>query len=353
MKKYNLNQYDDLERNIFFWIKTYLTNKLLTINISNISFDKKHYCDLILESTSEEELKKIQKDIVKYKIMSFYNYSSVMLHFYNFLKKENIIKNIKEINNSFIYDEFITKELKKKTASTKRRFYMITINFFNFIDDTSIANDNFQFNITQNERDKKDVNNNIIYLHDNEIIDFNYFLDKNNNLEIKEKLMLKIFLFSGITASEMINLKIKDIGYIKDNKGKGILNLHVSKNEEGHIARNIPLPKKFIESCYNKYKTTIIDNYPDDNPLFFTLSLQIILQITKKAFKDSGIKKEKITTEIFRNTFAIYLKNQRFQDIDIQKLLGHLNLKATYAITKYATKTNYLCSDEFELLAIE
>lgn len=365
MEKYNLNKYDKLEKNIFFWIKKYLSNKLSTLNTSKASseFDKETYCNKILETTSQEELKDIQKDVVKYKIMSFYNYSSVMLYFYNSIVENKFnIKSMQEINNDIIYNGFIVNILKDKSTLTKKRFYMITINFFNFIDENSISNNNFRFNIEQNEKDKKHNNSDLIYLNDDEIIKFNNFLDVTNNIEIGNKLLLKIFLFSGISASELINLKVKDLAYINNpiDKYSSILNLHIKSIGE-EKSRDIPLPKIFVEDCFMLYKEMILDKYECKGfyPLFFltiytnkieSLSLKTILQITKKAFQDSGINKNKITTEIFRNTFAIYLKNQRFEDKYIQKLLGHQNLKATYAITKHATKTSYLCSDEFELL---
>jgi len=367
MQKHNLIQHNDLKKDLFFWIKVYLGNKLLTINTTKASqeFDDSVYYNKILECTSKDKLEAIQKEILKYKLMSFYNYSSVMISFYTFIEQhQSNIKTIKDINNQLIYENFRGKYLEKKSYTTKKRFYMAIINFFNFIDQHCISDDDFKFNMVQDKRDKSSASDednkeskSIIYLDDKEIVQFNNSLDRDYNLSTRDKLLLKVLLFSGITASELINIKVEDITYGVDekiSKDKKVLKLHIKGDDI--TSRDIPLPLRFIYDCYDQY---IMTNYIKKDEYLFSskyndtnkqLSTQTILQITKKAFQSSGIVKDKITTEIFRNSFAIYLKNQRFQDKEIQKLLGHHNLKATYAITKYATKTNYLCSDEFELL---
>lgn len=141
----------------------------------------------------------------------------------------------------------------------------------------------------------------------------------------RDKAMLELLYATGIRASELINLDIKDINlrsgvlYCKGNKG----------------VRSIPVyPSAVVAvSDYIYRMRGLIADPNGDDALFVNLNggrltRQGFWKIVKSYAADAGITKE-ITPHTIRHSFALHLLENGASVKDIQTMMGHADISST------------------------
>ena len=141
----------------------------------------------------------------------------------------------------------------------------------------------------------------------------------------RDKAMLELLYATGIRASELINLNIKDL-----NLRSGVLYCRGSKG-----VRSIPVYTSAVVavSDYIYRMRGLITGPESGNALFVNLNggrltRQGFWKIVKGYATEAGITKE-ITPHTLRHSFALHLLENGASVKDIQTMMGHADISST------------------------
>lgn len=141
----------------------------------------------------------------------------------------------------------------------------------------------------------------------------------------RDKAMLELLYATGIRASELINLNIKDI-----NLRSGVLYCRGNKG-----IRSIPVYPSAVVSVsdYIYRMRGLIAGSESGNALFVNLNggrltRQGFWKIVKGYATEAGITKE-ITPHTLRHSFALHLLENGASVKDIQTMMGHADISST------------------------
>lgn len=141
----------------------------------------------------------------------------------------------------------------------------------------------------------------------------------------RDKAMLELLYATGIRASELINLNVKDL-----NLRSGVLYCRGSKG-----VRSIPVyPSAVVAVSDYIYRMRGLITGPESgNALFVNLNggrltRQGFWKIVKGYATEAGITKE-ITPHTLRHSFALHLLENGASVKDIQTMMGHADISST------------------------
>ncbi|MBY0379144.1 MAG: tyrosine-type recombinase/integrase [Burkholderiales bacterium] len=279
---------------------------------------------------------------------SIYSIKSILERFYDFVADEfaeNELLTIFDINKYFLSNYLNKLSTQNLNKNSQKLHLSIINNFLNDLADTDIQKygvirnniNGVKIKVEQKEKDsftqneQKLISNYLIRLDA-----INSFLAQRNAL------LVKILMYTGIRASELINLKWSDISeYYDENqgliytlliKGKG------NKERYTYIAYDI----------INKNLEYLKENSPHRIYVFSTTQGNIcnrsmLYEGISHLLSQAGITKSGL--HIFRHTFARTLVDKDVNLSTIKDLLGHSNITITaqfYAKTNENAKRNAL-----------
>ena len=168
-----------------------------------------------------------------------------------------------------------------------------------------------------------------------ERIFINLYDSKQTNKEIYI-LVLKLIYLSGLRISEALNLKWSDINY-QDNS--------IYVYGKGSKERKVFIIKDFLDHL------KILDK---KNQFVFTLnnkkiSARSVNKFLENCYNDSIIE-YKLSTHIFRHSFATTMLENNADIRHIQKLLGHSSISTTEIYTKVAKSMKKRILDSYHPL---
>ena len=143
---------------------------------------------------------------------------------------------------------------------------------------------------------------------------------------LKHKAILSTIYSAGLRVSEAINLRISDIM----SKEMKIRVRNGKRNKERYTL----LSQKNLELLRIYWKKFGYKNYSPDDYLFISrltktkLTTRCIEMAMEKSMRKSGIVK-KATVHTLRHSFATHLMNDDVELVNIQRLMGHSNIKTT------------------------
>ncbi len=168
-----------------------------------------------------------------------------------------------------------------------------------------------------------------------EQIFMNLYNSKQTNKELYI-LVLKLIYLSGLRISEALNLKWSDIN-LQDNS--------IYVYGKGSKERKVYIIKDFLDHLKNLDKK---------NQFVFTLnskkiSARSVNKFLENCFKDSLIK-DKLSSHVFRHSFATTMLENNADIRHIQKLLGHSSISTTEIYTKVAKSMKKRVLDSYHPL---
>ena len=134
--------------------------------------------------------------------------------------------------------------------------------------------------------------------------------------------ILQVFLQTGIRVSELANLKIADIDFIKPSitvRGKGSVEREIALEKKGVHALRSYLIVRGVDSVSQR----VFLNYQGE-----PISERGIRKLVVKYRKEAGITK-KASCHTLRHTFATYKAEKGVSAYQLQQWLGHANLNTT------------------------
>ncbi|MCD4693931.1 tyrosine-type recombinase/integrase [bacterium] len=141
----------------------------------------------------------------------------------------------------------------------------------------------------------------------------------------KHKLMMELAYSGGLRASEIINLKIKDIDLAE-------LIIHI-KGAKGNKNRITVFPEKLVIDIKKLGSNRNFNDYVFASERGGRLTERTAQKVFENALKKSGIKKE-ATFHSLRHSFATHLLENGTDVRYVQELLGHANIRTTQIYTK-------------------
>jgi site-specific recombinase XerD len=222
-----------------------------------------------------------------------------------FLKKVN---NPKRIRKSEI-KEFLNDLSERKRAGSTMNVYLSAIKF--------LVNDVLRKNINLNLRYSKTPKRLPIFLTRDELR--RLFQSIENP---KHKLMIELMYSAGLRVSELLHLRARDFevdmgyGWIRKGKGNKDRPFIIAKRLKDEIVYYI-IENKLTQDDFLFARNRVIP-----------LTVRTVQEILKKAAKKAGIKK-KVHPHMLRHSFGTHLVEEENDLIDVQKLLGHNDVKTT------------------------
>jgi len=339
----NLEQYQDLKKDLFYWVKYYMIDRIVELDKSKAKEDL-DISALVNEINNKvadiDDLMVVCREAQRLGIAGISTYANKLHRLFNYLTTLPY-DSIRDIDDTTIRD-YVLKANHSESDAAKISLYKYAKYFFNFIQEKNIYYEDekpYFFNIG------KDINGNpipllrtrkeqkeLIFLSakelkqlDTSILTYPHY--KNELDKVKSVLIMRFFIYSGITVSELINLTFDDIIYLDDGDKNTVLEIEVGTPKK----RVIPIPKKRFIKYLNSYKElSECDNifFCSKNKMTKT-SRQTISALLKKQLEYAGINKAQMIPEILKNSFGIYLASKGVSAKKIQKLLGHSNLQTT------------------------
>ena len=146
----------------------------------------------------------------------------------------------------------------------------------------------------------------------------------------KHQLMVCLLYSSGLRASELLNIRVRDLeldknyGYVRNGKGGKDRLITISKNLTPAIRKLIE--KENLEGSDYLFKSNRGKKY----------HIKSLQKIVQNASKKAGLKK-KIHPHTLRHSFATHLIENGYDVTNVQALLGHKSPETTLIYTHIAS----------------
>ena len=228
-----------------------------------------------------------------------------------FVKFESINQNIKKYISSLRKKNISNTTINRKISSLK--------NFLKFLHSEKIIKD-INLDIFESLNNAKKIPKAISKDEINKI-----FNSLNNSNHINKNIyiiVLKLMYLSGLRISEALALKWSDL-----SKSNMTLNIYGKGSKE----RKSYLTRDFLDTLYSLKK--------DESFVFCIkgkkISVRSVNKFLDKAYKE-GLIDYKISSHVFRHSFATSMLENDADIRHIQKLLGHSSISTTEIYTKVA-----------------
>ncbi|EAK0436469.1 integrase [Campylobacter lari] len=335
--KYPLDCEENFERSFLFWLCRYVKFKLNSLSNKEL---KDPQALAVVNLALSKGVKNIQELDAYVKKARNAGLSGVNTYFNPLKKLYEYLLFYKLYSLKQIDEELLVEILASISASlsdaSKKNYRIAVINFFAFLD-------------KQNEEDQKahifDINlKNWAgisgskgvklpeYMNEDEV---SKFLDAIDNTDfksntIRNRLIIKIIIFTGIRVSEAINIKLKDISEEND--------LYIIRiRAKGNKYRVVMIKKELIEHLLKDVRV----NYLSCDGLLFVnrngkaLTQAYVSRIVEQILFKAGIRKQKNGAHMLRHTFATLLYKKQKDLVLVQEALGHASLNTSRIYTHF------------------
>ncbi|MDY3113302.1 MAG: tyrosine-type recombinase/integrase, partial [Helicobacter sp.] len=174
------------------------------------------------------------------------------------------------------------------------------------------------------------------YLKEEEVYRFLEGIDthpfKHINLAARNRLVLKIIIYTGIRVSEALNLKTKDI----INDGTYFI---IRVKGKGNKPRVVMVKEKNIAKDYAEWINLRPSNAEEElifcNKKGQKLTQAYVSRIVEQVLLTNGIRKEKNGAHMLRHSFATLLYQKSQDLVLVQEALGHSSLDTSRIYTHF------------------
>ncbi|MCV3423293.1 tyrosine-type recombinase/integrase [Campylobacter lari] len=335
--KYPLDCEENFEKSFLFWLCRYVKFKLNSLSNKELKDPQALAVVNLALSKGVKNIQELDAYVKKARnaglggVNTYFNPLKKLYEYLLFYK----LYSLKQIDEDLLVEILASISASLSDAS-KKNYRIAVINFFAFLD-------------KQNEEDQKahifDINlKNWAgisgskgvklpeYMSEDEV---SKFLDAINNTDfksntIRNRLIIKIIIFTGIRVSEAINIKLKDISEEND--------LYIIRiRAKGNKYRVVMIKKELIEHLLKDVRV----NYLSCDGLLFVnrngkaLTQAYISRIVEQILFKAGIRKQKNGAHMLRHTFATLLYKKQKDLVLVQEALGHASLNTSRIYTHF------------------
>lgn len=337
--RYELDFENDFNKTYCFWLALFVRNKLTTL--SNIQVNDKDKFAAILKTLirgtkSIEELRILVKDARNIGLTGINTYFNPLAKLYEFLQTFGPAS-MKEIDEELLID-FLASYTSGLSDATKKNHRIALLNFFSFIDkqNENFDGSSYAFKIELKNwagLGGKSGTKLPAHMNKEEIDKFLKAIDSyefSSDTIYRNRLIIKMIIYTGIRVSEMLNLKIRDFYkeddvYILQVRGKGnkpriaMIKTKIIENDLQNWL-NQRLSEEDLLVC-NKKGTRLTQAY--------------VSRIVEQILVSVGIRKEKNGAHMLRHSFATLLYQKHHDLILVQEALGHADINTSRIYTHF------------------
>jgi len=337
--RYTLDVKERFELSLLFWLDKFIKSKLTSLSNRHVDENAKlsSIIGVLNQGTnSMEELKNIAKEARNIGLIGINLFINPLEKFFYYVTPLGLTS-LKEIDEELL-SEFLASQTGSLSDATKKNYRMAMLAFFKFVDkqNEDEKGTSYQFRIelknwgglTGRKGEKLPA-----HMYTEELSRFFKAIDETvfkPYAQAKNRLLIKMIIYTGIRVSEALDLKLKDLVregeyFIFQVRGKGNKPRTAMIKSE-HIEHDLQewMPYRFQESAL----------------LFQSRTGKVLTQayvsyIMDKILLKAGIRKEKNGAHMLRHTFATLLYQKSHDLILVQEALGHADLNTSRIYTHF------------------
>ena len=349
--RYELDFNTTFEKTLLFWIERFIRNKLTTL--SNRQVNDKQKLAAIIQSLvkgtkSIDELSIIVKEARNIGLAGINTYFNPLFKLYNFILNLGLAS-MKEIDEELLSD-FLASETSALSDASKKNHRIALLALFSYIDKQNENEDgtSYLFKIELKNwggLSGKSGTKLPSFMNKVEIDKFLNAIDTfefTENIAYRNRLILKIIIYTGVRVSEILNLKMKDMFkeenvYLLQIKGKGnkprvvMIKSSIIENDLKHLL-DIRVCNSDLLVCNQKGER---------------LTQAYVSRIVENILISAGIRKEKNGAHMLRHTFATLLYAKHHDLILVQEALGHADINTSRIYTHFDKDGLYKTTEIF------
>ncbi|GAA8110323.1 tyrosine recombinase XerH [Helicobacter pylori] len=339
--KHPLEELKDPTENLLLWIGRFLRYKCTSLSNSQVKDQNKVFECLneLNQACSSSQLEKVCKKARNAGLLGINTYALPLLKFYEYTKKIslNSLKSIDEV----MLAEFLSVYTGGLSLATKKNYRIALLGLFSYIDKQNQDENekSYIYNITLKNISgiNQSAGNKLpTHLNNEELEKFLEGIDKiemSTKVCARNRLLIKIIVFTGMRSNEALQLKIKD--FTLENGCYTIL-----IKGKGDKYRAVMLKAFHIESLLKEW---LIERelYPVKNDLLFcnqkggALTQAYLYKQVERIINFAGLRREKNGAHMLRHSFATLLYQKRHDLILVQEALGHASLNTSRIYTHF------------------
>lgn len=337
--RYELDFKNSFEETLLFWMERFVRSKLTSLSNRNV-IDKDKLAEIIKTlvkgTKSIDELKILVKDARNIGLSGVNTYFNPLQKLYNFLCNLGLAS-MKEIDEELLSD-FLASETSSLSDTTKKNHRIALLSFFSYIDKQNQNPDDSSYIYKIELKNWQGLSGNSgtklpSFMNNDEV---NRFLDAIESFEFSDKvayrnrLIIKIIIYTGVRVGEVLNLNVKDIFdendvYMLQIKGKG------------NKPRVVMIKKAIIANDLKHWLDQRVCN--SDllvcNQKGNRLTQAYISRVVENILISTGIRKEKNGAHMLRHSFATMLYSKHRDLILVQEALGHADINTSRIYTHF------------------
>ena len=349
--RYELDFNTTFEKTLLFWIERFIRNKLTTL--SNRQVNDKQKLAAIIQSLvkgtkSIDELSIIVKEARNIGLAGINTYFNPLFKLYNFILNLGLAS-MKEIDEELLSD-FLASETSALSDASKKNHRIALLALFSYIDKQNENEDgtSYLFKIELKNwggLSGKSGTKLPSFMNKVEIDKFLNAIDTfefTENIAYRNRLILKIIIYTGVRVSEILNLKMKDMFkeenvYLLQIKGKGnkprvvMIKSSIIENDLKHLL-DIRVCNSDLLVCNQKGER---------------LTQAYVSRIVENILISAGIRKEKNGAHMLRHSFATLLYAKHHDLILVQEALGHADINTSRIYTHFDKDRLYKTTEIF------
>ena len=353
--KFPLDCKDSFENSFIFWLTRYVKFKLSSLSNKELR-DPKALASVNFALSREikniEQLDGLVKSARNAGLTGINTYFNPLKKIYETMKFYEL-SSLKQIDEELL-SEILASTTGGLSDASKKNYRISVINFFAFLDKQNEEDGKahvFDINlknwggVSGNKGQKLPE-----FMGEEEVKKFLEAIDEsdfkqNSN---RNKLIIKVIIFTGIRVSEALNLKRKDI--TEDG------NLFIIRiRGKGNKYRIVMIKRHLIEDHLNAIAINYInkEGYLFINKKGTRLTQAYVSRIVEQILFKAGIRKEKNGAHMLRHTFATMLYKKQKDLVLVQEALGHASLNTSRIYTHFDSDKLKLAAKVAEDLANE
>ncbi len=336
-----LEELKDPIENLLLWIGRFLRYKCTSLSNSQVKDQNKVFECLneLNQACSASHLEKICKKARNAGLLGINTYALPLLKFYEYTKKISL-KSLKSIDEVLLA-EFLSVYTGGLSLATKKNYRIALLGLFSYIDKQNQDENekSYIYNITLKNISgvNQSAGNKLpTHLNNEELEKFLEGIDKiemSAKVRARNRLLIKIIVFTGMRSNEALQLKIKD--FTLENGCYTIL-----IKGKGDKYRAVMLKAFHIESLLKEW---LMERklYPVKNDLLFcnqkgsALTQAYLYKQVERIINFAGLRREKNGAHMLRHSFATLLYQKRHDLILVQEALGHASLNTSRIYTHF------------------
>ncbi|GAA9033271.1 tyrosine recombinase XerH [Helicobacter pylori] len=339
--KHPLEELKDPIENLLLWIGRFLRYKCTSLSNSQVKDQNKVFECLneLNQACSASHLEKICKKARNAGLLGINTYALPLLKFYEYTKKISL-KSLKSIDEVLLA-EFLSVYTGGLSLATKKNYRIALLGLFSYIDKQNQDENekSYIYNITLKNISgvNQSAGNKLpTHLNNEELEKFLEGIDKiemSAKVRARNRLLIKIIVFTGMRSNEALQLKIKD--FTLENGCYTIL-----IKGKGDKYRAVMLKAFHIESLLKEWLMER-ELYPVKNDLLFcnqkgnALTQAYLYKQVERIINFVGLRREKNGAHMLRHSFATLLYQKRHDLILVQEALGHASLNTSRIYTHF------------------